>query len=121
MKQVGGVVKCSEFVCTDEQMSRIGGKRWQVTRLFQLAKKLPVYEVPTVAVVSSDVYTQLTLRQFVGHMKAVLNADMSYPIILSADGDIMDGRHRLMRAILEERPTIKLVRFEKTPDADREE
>lgn len=50
------------------------------------------------------------------HMKAVNEADMAYPIILDEDGDLMDGRHRLMHAMLNEHKTIKAVRFDKNPE-----
>ena len=61
------------------------------------------------------VYESMQLRELVGHMKAVLDADMDRPIILDEDGEIMDGRHRLMRALLEGRATIKAVRFPENP------
>ena len=50
------------------------------------------------------------------HMKAVLNADLSFPIILDEDGEIMDGRHRIMKAILEGKRNIKAVRFNENPE-----
>lgn len=65
------------------------------------------------------IYRKLTLREMVTHMKAVQNADLSYPIILDEDGEVMDGRHRIMRAILEGRETIKAVRFYENPRPDR--
>jgi hypothetical protein len=61
----------------------------------------------------------ISLRELVGHMKAVLDADLSFPIILDEDNEIMDGRHRLMKAMLEGRETIKAVRFEENPDPCR--
>ena len=57
----------------------------------------------------------MTLREMAGHMRAAMDADMDCPIILDEDGEIMDGRHRIMRAIFEERETIKAVRFETNP------
>ena len=60
-------------------------------------------------------YEELTLRELADHMQAVLDADLSYPIILDEDGEIMDGRHRLMKAILNRESTIKAVRFDVNP------
>lgn len=60
-------------------------------------------------------YENLTLREMVMHMQAVQAADLSYPIILDEDGDLMDGRHRLMKAMLLGRPTILAVRFDENP------
>lgn len=66
-------------------------------------------------------YEKLKLRDFVMHMKAVNEADLSYPIIIDEDGELMDGRHRLMKAMLEGAETIKVVRFEKNPTPCRVE
>jgi len=60
-------------------------------------------------------YEKLTLREMVMHMKAVNAADLNYPIILDEDGELMDGRHRLMKAMLNGHETIKAVRFEENP------
>jgi len=66
-------------------------------------------------------YSKLTLREMVMHMKAVQKADLSFPIILDEDGELMDGRHRIMRAMLEGRETIKAVRFDENPNPDKVE
>lgn len=60
-------------------------------------------------------YDNLTLRQMVMHMKAVNDANLNCPIILDDEGDVMDGRHRIMKALLLGKKTIKAVRFEKNP------
>lgn len=38
------------------------------------------------------------------------------PIILDEDGGLMDGRHRLMKAMLIGAETIKAVRFDENPE-----
>lgn len=91
------------------------GKEWSVQRLIGLAKKLPVMEVPLAHLFIGYRYDGVNLQQLVGHMRAALDADLNYPIILSADGSVMDGRHRIMKALLEGRKTIKAVRFPETP------
>lgn len=60
-------------------------------------------------------YDTMDLRQLVGHMKSVIKADLKYPIILDEDGELLDGRHRLMKALLEGKETIKAVRFVENP------
>jgi len=64
-------------------------------------------------------YNTMSLRELVGHMKSVNNADLKYPIILDEDGEVMDGRHRIMKALLTGKKTIKAVRFEENPKACR--
>jgi len=43
---------------------------------------------------------------------------LSYPIILDDEGYVMDGRHRIFKALLKNKPSIKAVRFTKTPKCD---
>lgn len=64
-------------------------------------------------------YENLTLREMVMHMKAVNDADLDYPIILDEDGELMDGRHRIMKAILNGCESIKAVRFDENPSPDK--
>lgn len=55
------------------------------------------------------------ILDFLKHMRAVLSADLSYPVILSPEGVLLDGRHRVARAIHEGKTTIRAVRFGKEP------
>ncbi len=59
-----------------------------------------------------------TLRDILGHLERIQRVDLGYPIILNADGSLMDGGHRLCKAILEGRSTIKAVQFAVTPEPD---
>ena len=52
------------------------------------------------------------------HVRLVQTVDPSYPIILATDGRVMDGMHRVVRALLEGRSTIAAVRFEVQPEPD---
>lgn len=96
-------------------MCFLGRHSWSVARLFELVRELPVMDVPLEHLNMYNTYEKLTLREMVMHMKAVLDADLDKPIILDEDGEIMDGRHRLMKAMLHNVPTIKVVRFEENP------
>lgn len=104
-----------EFIKYTEQECRLGKNIWAVPRLIELSRHLPIMTIPLAHMNMYHIYEELTMRQLVGHIKAVLETDLNYPIILDEDGDLMDGRHRLMRAILENKESIKAVRFEKNP------
>lgn len=108
-------MKIVEWIKPDNQMARIGRHNWSVTRLFELSRGLPVMDVVIDHMSTYFKYENLTLRELIGHMKAVDAADLSYPIILDEDGELMDGRHRLMKAIMLGHKTIKAVRFEENP------
>jgi hypothetical protein len=60
----------------------------------------------------------LTVRILVRHMQLVKDADLYFPIILSADGPVMDGMHRVAKALLDGRTPILSVRFKVQPEPD---
>ena len=60
----------------------------------------------------------LTWRSLLEHVKLVDEADLSFPIILSASGAVMDGRHRIAKALREGRVEIEAVQFAEDPAPD---
>jgi len=108
-------MKIETFYSKDTQMAQIGRAKWSVARLFQLTKDFPVMEIPLDHLDVSDKYENLSLRQMVMHMKAIQSANLKYPIILDEDGELMDGRHRIMKAMLKGIKTVKAVRFDENP------
>ena len=48
----------------------------------------------------------------------VQEADLQYPIILCADGRVMDGMHRIAKASLQGQLSIQAVKFAVTPSPD---
>jgi hypothetical protein len=59
-----------------------------------------------------------TVRSVVDHARLIEDVDLSHPIILGVDGRVMDGMHRIAKALLEGRSTISAVRLEVHPDPD---
>ena len=112
-------MKIKEWHNPSDQMCNVGRHSWSVPRLFELSRNLPVMEVPLNHLSLYYTYEKLTLRDMVMHMNAVNNADLDKPIILDEDGDLMDGRHRLMKAMLLGKETIKAVRFDENPSPCR--
>ena len=108
-------MKLGNFTEPKDQMCTLGRNSWSVPRLFALSKDFPVMEIPLEHLHIYQVYEKLTLRELVQHMKAVEDADLSFPIILDEDGELMDGRHRIMKALLRGIRCIKAVRFEENP------
>ncbi|MGI8867636.1 MAG: hypothetical protein ACR2F6_01975 [Mycobacteriales bacterium] len=43
-------------------------------------------------------------------------ADVAYPVILSSEGRLMDGGHRIARAFIDGRTEIAAVKFETDPE-----
>jgi hypothetical protein len=102
-----------------------GNDAWDVDRLIRLSSGLPIREVPLESI--KDVDTDYwfngsseapTVRKVVEHFRLVLEVDPSHPIILGIDGRVMDGMHRIARAILEGNSSIRAVQFEVHPEPD---
>lgn len=112
-------IKIEPFVQYKDQTFQDGESVYIITTLIDKSSHLEVKEMPLehLNLFNYDL-KDLTMRDFIGHMKSVLDADLNYPIILDEDGYVMDGRHRVAKALLEEKDTIKFVRFEVTPDPD---
>lgn len=98
---------------------------WDVDRLIELSRDLAVIEVPlsSIGEVDSnywfgDGFGDPTVRKVVEHMRLVDQVDASHPIILGVDGRVMDGMHRIARALLVGEPAIRAVQFEVQPEAD---
>ena len=108
-------MKIPVWVEPDGQMARLGRHMWSVPRLFALTKDFEAHDVPLDFLDVHTRYNRLTPREMVMHFNAVNNADLSFPIILDEDGEIMDGWHRVMKAMLLGEKTIKVVRFDENP------
>ena len=98
---------------------------WDVDRLIRLAADLPVEEVPLDSIRELDTaYWSApgdgpsTVHEVITHMRLVRDVDPAHPVILGSDGRVMDGMHRIARAVLEGRTTIAAVRFRELPEPD---
>jgi len=97
---------------------------WDVDRLIELARGLPVVDVEVASIEEVDtVYwfdeqQRPTVRAVVDHVRLIEAVDPSYPVILGPDGRVTDGMHRIARAMLEGRETVKAVRFVDHPEPD---
>ncbi len=58
------------------------------------------------------------MKQFIENYKRVEDCSLDYPVILDDEGFIADGNHRLCKAILEGKDTIKAIRLLKMPAPD---
>jgi hypothetical protein len=98
---------------------------WNDHRLVELSRNLPREQVPLSAIRELDEpywcnegTRTLTCREVVDHARLMLECDLAYPIILSSDGRVMDGMHRVCKALLESRTEIEAVRFAEDPAPD---
>lgn len=102
-----------------------GFDAWDVDRLIELSRGLPVENVPlsSIAEIDSEYWfggsaAAPTVRAVVEHARLIEEVDPTYPIILGHDGHVMDGMHRVARALLEGRAEIPAVRLPGPVDPD---
>lgn len=102
------------------------GKRyiWYTERLWKLAQDLPEYDADVALFEELDRDCWFgegrtpTIREVAGHCRRINDTDLHYPVIINDNGQLMAGGHRLARALLEGRKTVKAVRFEEMPAPD---
>ena len=96
------------------------GKVWTVTNLIARAKDLEPFDLPLAAIYSgTEVWTPVGSAYGIAHhVRRAVDVNTEYPIILCQQGFIMDGWHRVLRALIDGKTTIKAVRFVETPPYD---
>ena len=103
--------------------SRRGLLAWDVDRLVELSRDLPRKRVPLANIRElDDVWLgegeRPTWRAIIEHVRLMDEADLSFPIILSASGAVMDGMHRAAKAARQGREDIEAVQFDQDPEPD---
>jgi hypothetical protein len=59
-----------------------------------------------------------TVRRIAQHARDILDADLSYPIIMTRSGDVLDGAHRIAKAYLAGNDVISAVIIDDWPAPD---
>lgn len=91
---------------------------WDVIKLIELARELEVISVPLESIKELDEAfwydlggAKPTCRNVAEHAKLIQQTDLSYPILLCSEGRVMDGMHRVCKALMNGDSHIKAVRF----------
>ncbi|MDD2321905.1 MAG: hypothetical protein PHO83_17815, partial [Geobacteraceae bacterium] len=81
---------------------------------------LPAFDIPVAAIhIGTNIFHEsTTARGIAEHVKRVNETSLSWPVIMDPDGFIVDGWHRVVKALIEGKETIKAVRFETMPPSD---
>ncbi len=97
---------------------------WWTDRLWSRVNELPVVRVAIADIAEFDMDCWFgeklppTCRAVAEHAQRIERADLSFPIILAADGGLMDGGHRIAKAWLAGDSTVRAVRFVTDPPPD---
>lgn len=99
------------------------GDVWSVPRLIEHSRNLEPFDLPLAGIyIGQTIFAESrTARAIAEHVKRVNETDLQYPILLDPDGFIMDGWHRVIKALVEGKETIRAVRFEVLPYRDFKE
>ena len=110
---------------TEKHTTIRDGKRllWYTERLWELARPLSPFEINIEEISELDQNCwfpdrEPTLRRVAEHSRRIFNADLAKPIILNADGSLMDGGHRICKALLDGKPLVLAVQFQSMPEPD---
>ncbi len=97
---------------------------WDVHRLIALAERIPVVEVALADIRELDEAfwfadgEQATCRAVAVHAKLIDETDLEHPVLLAPDGRVMDGMHRVCKALNLGHATVKAKQFEQWPEPD---
>ncbi len=103
--------------------SRRGLLAWDVDRLVRLSSHLPRKRIPLTQIRELDetclgADERPTWRAMLEHVRLMDEADLSFPVILSSNGSVMDGMHRIAKAVREGQTDVEAVRFDEDPEPD---
>jgi len=93
-------------------------RKYRVIHLIELAKDLKQFDLPLEGInLSGMPWGDVNMIDFIYHVNRMNQADLGHPIILDDEGYICDGWHRVAKAVLEGKETIKAVRLYQMPES----
>jgi hypothetical protein len=101
----------------------IGKRAWHIETVWEAARGLPVKAVSVDGVreIDEDCWFNgrcATVRAVVDHARRIDQADLDLPVILASDGQVLDGMHRIAKAVLHGRATVLAQRLLIDPEPD---
>ena len=98
---------------------------WDIHKLIEKSEALEVITIDLSEITELDMTywydeegDRPTCRSVAQHARLINECDLSHPIILAADGSVMDGMHRVCKALLQGKKSIPARQFNRTPDPD---
>lgn len=99
---------------------------YDIENIWKLSDSLEAVEIPIEDIVGIDSVTwfseggdQPTIRSIAKHAKRIMDADTSYPPILTQDNRVFDGMHRIAKHLMLGETKILVKKFDKNPKPDR--
>lgn len=86
----------------NEKVTSYGGRAWCIRDLMKAVEDEPVFDLPLALIpLNTHDFSAKDLVEFAQHVLHVNEADLSVPIIMDNRGSVIDGRHRIVKALLE--------------------
>lgn len=93
---------------------------YNVLKLIEHSKKFEVFDLPVAGIdISKSPWGDQNIKGMAYHYKRMQNASFKHPILLDPDGYTCDGWHRILKALIKGRRTIKAIRMDTMPKPDR--
>ena len=101
----------------------LGERAWHIETVWEAARGLPVEQlrIDVIGEIDEDCWFDgrpATVRAVVQHARTMYEADLARPVILSSDGQVLDGMHRIARALLDARVAVPAQRLPIDPEPD---
>ena len=107
------------------RQTQSGLDAWNVARLIELSANLPIQMIDPYDIAElhenhwySHDSVVPTPQSIIEHAQLIQACDLAYPIILDRQGRVMDGMHRICRAVIDNISEIPAVRFMVDPKPD---
>ena len=103
----------------DDEKAVINNEWWWTKNLIKESKDLIVFDLDLMSVdLGVMPWKCESILHYAGHMLDIKKCDLKYPVILMPSGWVMDGWHRIVKAIMQGKETIPAVRFINLPEPD---
>ncbi|MDK6203311.1 hypothetical protein QP097_07540 [Oligella urethralis] len=110
-------VKFSDAEPLQEYYGDEDGNLYSIARLLDSTAELPVFDCPLAALnLSFETWQGCNMLALAWHVKRCNDADLDKPILLDWNGNIADGRHRIIKALSLGKRTIKARRMTWRPE-----
>ena len=108
--------------------SQNGFYAWRISKLIELTKGVTPTEIPLDEIVELDEPYWFgapgnipTCRLIAGHAEQIEEVELEYPIIMCPDKRIMDGMHRVAKALILGKQSIAAYILPSMPEPDYED
>lgn len=98
---------------------------WDVDKLIELASRIEPENIQITAFRELDEPYWYdaeddtpTCRSIAGHVQLVMDADLAYPVVICPEGRVMDGMHRIEKALLQGLASVRACRLPVLPRPD---